>query len=75
MIKLLANAATAASLLLSASAATPAWSAGKSATAKCHHSKAKQAKRTPALIKAQPSGGTSLVEKRKIDVQILSFGP
>ena len=75
MIKLLTNAATAASLLLTASVATPAWSAGKSAAAKCHHDKGKQAKRTPAVIKAQPVGGASLVEKRKIDVQILSFGP
>jgi hypothetical protein len=74
MIKLIANAATAASLLLSASVATPAWSAGKSGASKCHH-KSAQTKRTPALIKAQQAGGTSLVEKRKMDVQILSFGP
>lgn len=75
MIKLLANAATAASLLLSASVAAPAWSAGKEGASKCHHNKAAQAKRTPAVIKAQPARGVALVEKRKLDVQILSFGP
>lgn len=75
MIKLLANAATAISLLLSASVATPAWSAGKPGAAKCHHSKNKQAKRSTAAIKAQPARGAMLVEYRKQDVQILSFGP
>ena len=75
MIKLLANAATAFSLMLSASVATPAWSAGKSAEAKCHHNKGKVAKRSVATIKPQPASGAALVEKRKLDVQILSFGP
>ena len=75
MIKLIANAATAASLLLSASVATPAWSAGKSGESKCTHNKSAQAKRSTAVIKAQPARGVALVEKRKLDVQILSFGP
>ena len=75
MIKLLANAATAISLMLSASVATPAWSAGKAGAAKCHHSKATQPKRSTAAIKPQPASGAALVEKRKLDVQILSFGP
>ncbi len=75
MIKLLANVATAISLMLSASVATPAWSAEKPGAAKCHHSKAKQAKRSTAAIKPQPASGAVLVEKRKLDVQILSFGP
>lgn len=74
MIKLLANAATAASLLLSASVATPAWSAEKVGASKCQH-KSQQAKRSTPVIKAQPARGVSLVEKRKMDVQILSFGP
>ena len=75
MIKLLANIATATSLMLSASVAAPAWSADKAAAAKCHHSKGKQAKRTTAVIKPQPARGAMLVEQRKQDVQILSFGP
>ena len=74
MIKLLANIATALSLMLSASVAAPAWSADKG-SAKCHHNKAKQAKRSTAAIKPQPARGVMLVEKRKQDVQILSFGP
>ena len=75
MIKLLANAATAISLLLSASVAAPAWSADKSGASKCHHSKAKLAKRSTATIKAPAARSIALVEKRKLDVQILSFGP
>lgn len=75
MIKLLANAATAISLMLSASVATPAWSAGKSGAANCPHSKNKLAKRSNATIKLQPARGAMLVEQRKQDVQILSFGP
>ena len=75
MIKLLANAATAISLMLSASVAAPAWSADKAGASKCHHSKNKVAKRSPATIKAAPVRGVALVEKRKLDVQILSFGP
>jgi len=75
MIKLLANAATAISLMLSASVATPAWSAGKSGAAKCHHNKGKQTKISTAAIKAPPARSVTLVEKRKLDVQILSFGP
>ncbi|MCL6698531.1 hypothetical protein LZ496_07000 [Sphingomonas sp. NSE70-1] len=74
MIKLLANAATAISLMLSASVAAPAWSADKSGSSKCHHSK-KVAKRSTATIKAAPVRSVALVEKRKLDVQILSFGP
>jgi hypothetical protein len=75
MIKLLANAATAVSLMLSASAAGPAWSADKSGAAKCHHDKSKPAKRSVATVKAPPARSVALVEKRKLDVQILSFGP
>jgi hypothetical protein len=75
MIKLFANAATAASLMLSASVAAPAWSADKAGAAKCHHNKGKHAKRSAAVIKPQAGSGVTLVEKRKLDVQILSFGP
>jgi hypothetical protein len=73
MIKLFANAATAFSLMLSASVAAPAWSADKSGASKCHHNK--MAKRSTATIKAPPARSVALVEKRKLDVQILSFGP
>ena len=75
MIKLLANAAAALSLLAGASLASPALSADKSRhKAKCpyaHH----KAKRTPIAAKPQPARGITLVEHRKQDVQILSFGP
>jgi hypothetical protein len=74
MTKLLANAITAISLMLSASVAAPAWSAEKSAASKCQH-KSKLAKRSAAAIKAPPARSVTLVEKRKLDVQILSFGP
>ena len=66
MIKLLANAAAALSLLAGASVASPALSADKS-----RH----KAKRTPIAAKPQPARGITLVEHRKQDVQILSFGP
>lgn len=76
MPKLLANATIALSLLLSASIPAPAWSAGKpAAAAKCHHSKQTLIKKRVAARKAQPARGVMLVEHRKIDVQILSFGP
>jgi hypothetical protein len=76
MIKLLANAAAALSLLAGASVASPALSADKSAAHKAncpykHH----KAKRATAATKAQPARGVTVVEHRKLDVQILSFGP
>jgi hypothetical protein len=75
MVKLLANAAAALTLLLSTSLPAPAWSAEKPAGAKCPYAKHKQAKRTPVAAKPQPVRGVTLVEHRKMDVQILSFGP
>jgi flagellar biosynthesis protein FliP len=75
MIKQLAKVATALSLMLSASVAAPAWSADKSDAAKCPHARAKQAKRAIVAPKAQPARSIMLVEQRKQDVQILSFGP
>jgi hypothetical protein len=75
MTKLLANAVTAISLMLSASVAAPAWSAEKAGASKCHHNKSKLAKRSTAAIKSPPVRSVTLVEKRKLDVQILSFGP
>ena len=74
MLKILANTATALSLLLSASAAAPAWSAGKSGahSANCPYAKHKHAKRAAP---PQPVRSVMVVEKRKLDVQILSFGP
>ena len=74
MVKLLANAAAALTLLLSTSLPAPAWSAAKQAGAKCPYAKHKHAKRA-APTKAQPARGVTLVEHRKMDVQILSFGP
>jgi hypothetical protein len=77
MLKLFANAAIAGTLMLSVSAAAPAWSAGKPAAshAKCPNSKHKHAARVAAPAKAAPARGVMLVEHRKQDIQILSFGP
>ncbi|MDP9422350.1 MAG: hypothetical protein M3Q19_05860 [Pseudomonadota bacterium] len=74
MSKLLANAAIAMSLMLSASVSAPVW-AGKPHDKKCTAAKHDHAKRTTTAAKAQPARGTMLVDHRKIDVQILSFGP
>ena len=75
MIKLLANAAAALSLLTGASVASPALSADKSRhKANCPYAHNK-AKRSTVAAKPQPARGITLVEHRKRDVQILSFGP
>jgi len=76
MIKLLANAAAALSLLSGASVASPALSAEKPGhKANCPYAKHKLAKRSTVAAKPQPARGITLVEHRKQDVQILSFGP
>ena len=76
MIKLIAKSVVALSLMLSASVAAPAWSAGKAATsAKCPYAKHNHAKTKPIASKPQPARGVTVVEHRKLDVQILSFGP
>ena len=77
MLKLLANAAAALSLLAGASVASPALSADKSSghKANCPYAKHKKAKRTTVAAKPQPARGITLVEHRNRDVQILSFGP
>lgn len=74
MYKLFANAIIAMSLMLPASVASPAWSAGTGHAQKCPAAKHKHAKRA-APAKAQPARSVTLVEQRKMDVQILSFGP
>lgn len=71
MFSKLAKAVAALSLTLSASLAAPALSADRS-SGKCEHSKQKQVKRSVA---PQPVRSVMIVEKRKMDVQILSFGP
>jgi hypothetical protein len=77
MIKLLANATAALSLLAGASVASPALSADKSAgqKANCPYAKQKKTKGTTVAAKPQPARGITLVEHRNQDVQILSFGP
>ena len=77
MIKLFANAAAALSLLAGASVASPALSADKAPghKANCPHAKQSKAKRTTVAVKAQPARGVTIVEHRKLDVEILSFGP
>jgi len=74
MYKLAANVAVAVSLLLSATGATPVM-AGKPHDAKCTAAKHKHSKRMVGQTKAKPGPGAMLVDKRKFDVQILSFGP
>jgi hypothetical protein len=74
MIKLVANSVAALSLMLSASVAAPAWSAGKDAS-KCPYAKHHHAKAKASAAKPQPARGVALFDKRKLDVQILSFGP
>ena len=74
MIKLFVKSATALSLMLAASATAPAWSADRHSAAKCPYAKHKHVKRTVAA-KPQPVRSIMLVESRKQDVQILSFGP
>ncbi len=71
MFKQLPNVIIAVSLVLTASA--PAW-AGSLHDKKCPAAKHKHVKRTVAA-KPQPARGIMLVEHRKQDVQILSFGP
>ena len=75
MLKLIAKVATAISLMLSASLAAPAWSADKQTSAKCPYAKHKHVKRTTTAAKPQAVRSITLVEHRKQDVQILSFGP
>ena len=75
MLKLIVKTAAALSLMLSASFAAPAWSAEKQTSAKCPYAKHKHVKRTTAAAKPQAVRSISLVEHRKQDVQILSFGP
>lgn len=74
MSKLLANATIALSLMLGASVSTPAW-AGKVHNQKCPAAKHTHAKPKAVAAKPQPARGVMLVEHRKQDVQILSFGP
>ena len=76
-LKHITNAAAALSLLAGASAASPALSADKSSAhkANCPYAKHKKAKRTTVAAKPQPARGIMLVEHRKVDVEILSFGP
>ena len=76
MLRKLANIATALTLMLSASAATPALAGGSHDDRKCtaKHAHAKRTA-TPPARKPSPERGVMIVEKRKMDVQILSFGP
>lgn len=75
MIKQIAKTTAALSLMLAAFATAPAWSADKHGASKCSHAKHKAAKRTAVVAKPQPVRSITLVESRKLDVQILSFGP
>lgn len=75
MIKQIAKATAGISLMLAALAAAPAWSADRHSASKCPYAKHKHAKRATVAAKPQPVRSITLVESRKLDVQILSFGP
>ena len=75
MMKQITKATAAISLMLAASVTAPAWSADKHSASKCSYAKHKHAKRTTVAAKPQPVRSITLVESRKQDVQILSFGP
>ena len=66
------KAVAATSLIFSASYAAPAWSAGKARGGKCPDAKSKIVKRSAPVA---PARSVMVVEHRKQDVQILSFGP
>lgn len=75
MIKQFAKIAASLSLMLTASMAAPAWSAGKQHDkANCPYAKAKLAQAKKSAPASRP-GSLMIVEQRKQDVQILSFGP
>lgn len=73
MITQFARIAVSFSLLLSAPVAAPAFSAGKD-KANCPYAKARHEQARRIAI-ASPPRGVMVVEHRKRDVQILSFGP
>jgi hypothetical protein len=78
MLKPVAKAVAAAALIFSALFAAPALSAGNSVNErKCtgaKHLHGKPVAAAPAR-KPAPARGAMTVEHRKLDVQILSFGP
>ena len=74
MFTQIAKSAAIVSLMLSASVAAPAFSAGKHDKANCPYAKAKVEKSKRVVLAPLPRG-IMLVEHRKRDVQILSFGP
>lgn len=78
MLKLLAKTAAALSLLMPASFAVPAWAGDSTDGRKCSrakHAQAKPAEASAPIRKIAPARGVTVVEKRKLDVQVLSFGP
>ena len=75
MLMQFAKIAVSFSLLLSALVAAPAFSAGKQQDrANCPYAKAKHAPAKRIALET-PARGVMVVEHRKRDVQILSFGP
>ena len=74
MLTKLARSIAAVSLMLTASVSAPAWSAEKSsasANRKCTDARHRHTRR----VATPPARSAMVVEKRKLDVQILSFGP
>lgn len=74
MMMQFAKIALSFSLLLSAPVAAPAFSSGGHDKANCPYAKARLAKAKRVAIETPPRG-IMVVEQRKRDVQILSFGP
>lgn len=77
MMMQFAKIALSFSLLLSAPVAAPAFSVGDHhGKANCPYAKAKLAKAKPEQARwVAPTRSIMIVEHRKRDVQILSFGP
>ena len=71
MMMQIAKIAVCFSVLLSAPVAAPAFSTDK---ANCPYAKARQTQ-TKRIAAASPPRSIMIVEQRKRDVQILSFGP
>ena len=76
MLKLIAKSVGALALLTPASFAAPAWAGNSIDERKCRDAKHRHAKPV-AAAPARKAGARSvtIIEKRKLDIQILSFGP
>lgn len=75
MLKLLARSIAALALIAPASLAAPAWAGGSADERKCSNAKHRHSKPAASAPRKAPVRSVTIIEKRKLDVQILSFGP